>query len=143
MPRTVLIVDDEADIRAYLSAVLESNGYEVHAVGGVKDGLSAARRVRPHLICLDIMMPGESGISFYLKLMEDDDLRHIPIFVISGMEHEQEFDFSKFVPDVNVPPPARYIEKPINVANFVKDVCEEIGPGNLSENASPEIESNA
>ena len=53
----VLIIDDEEDVRRYLSAVLQKHGYQwVTATDGV-EGLAVARREKPDLVTLDLMMP--------------------------------------------------------------------------------------
>jgi len=116
--RTVLIVDDEPDVIAYLGAVLEAAGFAVHAADSTEQGLKLAEQVRPDLICLDIMMPKESGLSLYTKLRADQRLADIPVVIISGIQTEQEFDFQALVKDSSIPPPEAFFEKPINVAEF-------------------------
>lgn len=58
----VLIVDDEPNLRHLLSAVLRKQGWEVDVAGSGRAAIEAARRVRPHLIVLDIVLPDIDGV---------------------------------------------------------------------------------
>jgi DNA-binding response OmpR family regulator len=84
--RTVLVVDDDGDVRGALVAVLEVEGY--HAVGlpSANEALAALRRreLRPSLILLDLMMPGMTGWDFRTEQLQDDELAEIPVIVMSG-----------------------------------------------------------
>ncbi|MBN2227707.1 MAG: response regulator [candidate division Zixibacteria bacterium] len=134
--KVILIIDDEPDVISYLSAVLDDVDYDIHSSDSTADGLEKARKLHPDLICLDIMMPEESGLSLYARLRRDECLATIPVIIISGMESQQEFDFRRYVGDRQIPPPERYIEKPINVEAFVATVRTLISvvPGEPDEN---------
>jgi len=122
MSKTVLIVDDEPDVVEYLSAILDSCNYKAVTASNADDGFAAAMKNKPDLICLDIMMPEKSGLSLYVRLQKHDELKDIPVLIISGMEKEQEFDFQKIVDDAGISPPNEYIEKPIDVDQFVETI---------------------
>ena len=122
--KVILIIDDEPDVISYLSAVLDNVDYDIHSSDNSADGLEQARKLRPDLICLDIMMPEESGLSLYTRLRRDTHLAATPVIIISGMESQREFDFRQYVGDRQIPPPERYIEKPINVDDFSATVRE-------------------
>lgn len=64
----VLIVEDEADIRRFLRAALESDGYEAFEADGVKRGLIAAGTRRPDLVILDLGLPDGDGVDFIRDL---------------------------------------------------------------------------
>lgn len=89
MKKKILVIDDDANVRAYLVSLLEDNGYEVHTAGNSQQGFDTAARIVPDLITLDIEMPGEWGPRFYQKLASDDTLNHIPVIIISGLEGHQ------------------------------------------------------
>ena len=116
--KVILIVDDEADVIAYLTAVLDNYDCRIYSANNAEDGFNKAMELHPDLICLDIMMPEESGISLYTKLRNSKKMCDIPVIIISGVEQAHEFDFFKFVNDRSIPPPEHYFEKPIDVDEF-------------------------
>ena len=80
----ILIVDDDPDTLEMLNVILTSQNYPViEAVNG-EEGLAAARRHRPELIVLDLMMPVMDGFRVLHELSKDDELQHIPVLVCSG-----------------------------------------------------------
>ncbi len=123
MAKRILIVDDEPDVVRYLSSVLESHDYEVATADNSADAMEAVRGHRPDLICLDIMMPEESGLSLYVKLRRQERTRRIPVIVVSGMVPESEFDLYNYVNDTSISPPEAYVEKPIDVSIFLDTVA--------------------
>ena len=85
MSHTILVVDDEADVRAFLSAVLVKEGYRVVTASDGRRALEVAEQERPDLIVLDLQMPEQTGTDFYRRLTKDEDLRTTPIIVVSGV----------------------------------------------------------
>lgn len=80
----LLLVEDDVNVAKLYRMLLESRGYTVrHAADGV-EGLDAARRERPDLILLDVMMPRMNGISFLQALREDSALGTVPAVVLSN-----------------------------------------------------------
>jgi len=122
MGKKILIVDDEQDVVTYLVAVLESNDYTPYSANSVKVGLEMLERVKPDLICLDIMMPKESGFSMYKRLRKNRTSRNIPVMIISGVEQNGEFDFRSYVSDKSIPVPDSFMEKPIDVDRYLQTV---------------------
>ncbi len=122
MSTKVLIVDDEPDVAKYLAMILRANGYEPTVAHNAKAGWELVNEPNLALVCLDIMMPRESGISMYRKLRENDDTRTIPVIFISGAEQEEKFDFRSYLPDESIPEPDGYLEKPIDIDKYVKIV---------------------
>ena len=85
MPKTVLVVDDDALFRQALSEGLRGAGYEVAQAA---DGLEALQKVRegpPDFILLDLIMPKVDGGRVCRYLREDPRFRHIPIVIFSGL----------------------------------------------------------
>jgi CheY-like chemotaxis protein len=83
--KKILVVDDEEDVRVYLTTLLEDNGYQTMQA---TDGDVAFRMVHedpPDLITLDLQMPNETGTRFFRTLMKDKEHRGIPVIVISGL----------------------------------------------------------
>ncbi len=70
----ILVVDDEPSIVNLVSAYLEQAGYEVHTAADGPSGLDAARKLKPDLIVLDIMLPGMDGIEVLTQLRRESDV---------------------------------------------------------------------
>lgn len=122
MSEKILIVEDEQDVATYLATVLRSNGYSPTVADNVDSGIRIAHKMRPDLICLDIMMPRKSGLTMYTHLMKDPALKNIPVLIISGVGHEGGFDFRAYVQDESIPTPSHFMEKPINIDDYLKTV---------------------
>ena len=117
--KTVLVVDDDPDARDYLSTVLEDHGLAVLTAQDGSEALLKVEQEAPDLISLDITMPGKSGVAVYRKLKEDDQLKSIPVIIITGISD----DFKTFISNRrNVPPPEGYINKPVDADDFVRMV---------------------
>jgi CheY-like chemotaxis protein len=122
MSCNILIVDDEPDVAAYLAAILRASGHTPAIAHSVDEGLALLKEARPDVICLDIMMPKESGVSMYIQLKQNEETRGIPVIVISGVEMEEQFDFRSYLPDESLPQPECFMEKPIKVEEFVATI---------------------
>jgi CheY-like chemotaxis protein len=82
---SVLVVDDDADIREALVDVLTDHGYSSHAVAHGAAALAALQAgMRPCLILLDLMMPVMDGVTFRQHQLADPDLKELPVLVISA-----------------------------------------------------------
>ncbi|MCX8037990.1 MAG: response regulator [Candidatus Sumerlaeia bacterium] len=81
--KTILIVDDDEDIRQFLSDLLASEGYPSREAGAGHEGVEAALRFKPALILLDIMMPGMDGYEVCERLKADPTTRDIPIVMVT------------------------------------------------------------
>jgi len=133
MRKKVLIIDDEHDVMTYLVAVLDSNNYDPYSADSVQSGFLMLEEVKPDLICLDIMMPKESGISMYRRLKNDPTYKDIPVIIISGVKQENEFDFRSYVPDRTIPAPDCFMEKPIDVDRYIRTIGELISSATPSK----------
>jgi signal transduction histidine kinase/DNA-binding response OmpR family regulator len=85
--RTVLVVDDDAPTRDLLRRFLEKEGHEVHIAADGEEGLKLARRVRPDLITLDVMMPRLDGWSLLALLKQEEGLADIPVILLTILDH--------------------------------------------------------
>jgi two-component system, NtrC family, nitrogen regulation response regulator NtrX len=85
-PRTVLVVDDEKNIRRTLQLVLEGEGYSVLGAETAEQaiGILASPQTPVDLVVLDVQLPGMSGLDALAKLRGDEATRDLPIIVISG-----------------------------------------------------------
>lgn len=80
----VLVVDDDPAVSSFLIQFLEGEGYRVAAAHDGESALSAAEKLRPHVITMDMAMPGMDGRAAMDALRRDPDLADIPILVITA-----------------------------------------------------------
>ena len=114
--KTVLVVDDDPDARDFLTTVLNDNGIATTTAEDGAEALEMIEQEPPDLVALDITMPEKSGVAVYRKLKQDDQLKSIPVIIITGISDE----FQKFISSRrHVPPPEGYISKPVDREQFV------------------------
>ena len=82
--QTVLVVDDNEDNRRILRDLLRSAGYEVIEATTGEGGVATAKARTPHLILMDIQLPGIDGYEATRRIKADDTLRHIPLIVVTS-----------------------------------------------------------
>lgn len=88
--KTVLVVDDEPDIRMILQARLEAAGYRVETAGNGLEALNRIRSQPPDLVILDLMLPGIDGFAVCAMLKRDQRFSHIPIVILSARSQAQD-----------------------------------------------------
>jgi CheY-like chemotaxis protein len=117
MSKHILVVDDEQDVRDFLSDLLEDQGYSVRAA---KDGVQAMEMIKeetPDLILLDLMMPRETGTDFYRQIHRKKEFESVPVIVISGLPGRY-VAVSKSVP---------VFDKPIDESSLLEEVKKAVG----------------
>ncbi len=84
----ILVVDDEPDIRKLVELNLSREGFDVVAVDRGEAALDAARRHRPQLLVLDLMLPDLSGTEVCRRLRSDPELADIPVLMLTARSEE-------------------------------------------------------
>ena len=84
MQKKILVVDDETDLLKVTLLRLKKIGYEVFGGADGRGALDLARQIMPDLIILDVYLPGINGDGVAKILKKDDELKHIPIILISA-----------------------------------------------------------
>ena len=115
---TVLVIDDDPDARQLLQRTLEREHFAVVTAGSGKDGLELARRIRPSLITLDVMMPGMDGWFVLRALKADPELRHIPVVMVT-IVGQADTGFALGATD--------YMTKPVDRAHLVDSIRRYVG----------------
>ena len=87
MPKKILVVDDEPKIAEICQDYLKASGYEVVTARTGPDGLSAARRERPDLVVLDLMLPEMDGLDVCRTLRRESD---VPIIMLTARVEETD-----------------------------------------------------
>jgi DNA-binding response OmpR family regulator len=88
----VLIVDDDPVVRRMLQLSFESEGFDVSTASDGLEGLEAMRRDKPNVVVLDIMMPKLDGMKVMDELRMDDDLRGMPVILLSAKATSLDID---------------------------------------------------
>lgn len=91
---SVLVVDDDADTRELLDAVLARAGYTVVTANNGHEALALLRSIQPQMILLDIQMPVMDGAEFREAQRRDHDLIKIPTVVMTGSKEEPLLDIA-------------------------------------------------
>jgi Fe-S oxidoreductase/CheY-like chemotaxis protein len=115
--RRILVVDDEPDVRTFLTAVLEDNGATVFAAADGNECLALARKERPDLITLDLSMPGMDGGKVFDAIRRDPAIAKIPVCIITGKP-----ELRKLIYERDVPPPEGYLDKPVNEETLLTNI---------------------
>jgi DNA-binding response OmpR family regulator len=87
---TIVVADDDADIRDLVVFKLQQSGHRVVAVGDGAAAVEACRREAPDLAVLDVMMPGMSGLDACQALRADQALAHIPVILLTARAQETD-----------------------------------------------------
>jgi two-component system, OmpR family, response regulator MtrA len=88
----VLVADDDEDILALVTAVLERKGYEVTAVHDGAQALESVQVQSPDLVVLDIAMPELDGLEVLRRVRADADTRDLPVILLSAQAQEADLE---------------------------------------------------
>jgi CheY-like chemotaxis protein len=86
--KIILAIDDDSDILKVLSDSMRDTGFRIVGAQSGEEGIALARKLRPHLITLDIMMPRMDGWSVLQVLKNDAALRDIPVYIVSIVDNK-------------------------------------------------------
>ena len=113
--RTVLVIDDDPDIREALQATLEGRGFRVRCAADGEAGVAAALVVRPDLVIVDMMMPRASGFVVLERLKHQHRLP-VPIIMLTANDSDHQQAYAEFLgADV-------YLRKPVRAAQLFQAV---------------------
>jgi CheY-like chemotaxis protein len=120
-PDTVLVVDDDLSVRTALKELFETEGYEVVLAANGRAALNHLRGgLRPCVILLDLMMPIMDGWDFRAEQLASEDLRDIPVFILTAVGFSAQTVRAQFgnIPFVPKPPAHE------GLLEMVKGVCQ-------------------
>ena len=86
----VLSIEDDAAMGQFLKAVFNAQGFTVDWAGDGIEGLSLARKLRPDLVILDLLMPYKNGFEVLRELKSHPDTRPVPVIILSSNSREED-----------------------------------------------------
>lgn len=114
--QSVLVVDDNPDLRAYVSGILRNNGYKVYTARNGAEGFRTAEQVKPNLIVTDLMMPLVTGLEMVAMVRKESKLRGIPIILLTAkIDEETRISGTELGADA-------YLAKPFNDRELLAEV---------------------
>lgn len=115
--RRILVADDEPDQLEFLSMVLEDHGATVFRATNGDEVLELARREKPHVLTLDLHMPGRDVGEVFEILRNDPELEDVKVCIITGKP-----ELRKLIYDRHVRPPEGYVDKPVDEKRLLLNV---------------------
>jgi CheY-like chemotaxis protein len=113
--KTIMIVDDDENIRNLLKDFFEEQNYYTQIASSSFDAIQLMNNEYPDLILLDIMMPGMNGIEFAKVLKNKQDTRRIPIYFITAISDTEENMQQAYETGVE-----GYIKKPFKLSELIE-----------------------
>jgi GAF domain-containing protein/class 3 adenylate cyclase/ActR/RegA family two-component response regulator len=113
---SILVVDDNADLRNYVSGILRASGYHVHIARNGAEGFRVAEQVMPSLIVTDLMMPLVTGLEMIGMIRQESKLKGIPIILLTAkIDEETRISGTELGADA-------YLAKPFNDRELLAEV---------------------
>jgi two-component system cell cycle response regulator DivK len=114
---TILVVEDNADNMTLAVLLLRSAGHTVLSATDAEAGLTLARDERPHLILMDVQLPGMDGLEATALLKRDDATRAIPVVALTALAMKGDEE------RIRAAGCDGYIAKPMGIQDFLKTVA--------------------
>jgi CheY-like chemotaxis protein len=127
--KTILVVDDEPDVREYLKTVLEDAEFKVVTAADGVEALEIIHREKPDFISLDLIMPRKSGHKLLYELKKDKDLSRIPVLIVTAHARDElgKDNLEDLLSNRVMSGPGTYLEKPVNPLSYVRSVQRALG----------------
>ncbi len=124
--KRILVVDDEPDIRDFLSSCLEDAGFQVETAVDGYDALEKIENQKPDLITLDLVMPRISGIKLMRKLRKNAEWKDIPVIIVTAHAKDEmgQDDIKELYAEEVEVTPKHIMEKPITPSKLVTSIAD-------------------
>lgn len=121
--KRILVVEDQADIRALIRMTLEMGPYEVHEAENGDLGWALVPKLAPHLVLLDVMMPGGlDGYQVCRKIRADADFGSIPVVMLTARGQQNDLEQGRLAGA------SAYLTKPFSPLELIDTVDAFLGP---------------
>jgi two-component system response regulator VicR len=123
--KRLVCIEDEPEMIDLVRLILSRKGFTVIGANGGVEGLEVVRRERPDLILLDLMMPDMDGWEVYQQIKADDELREIPVVVVTAKAQSIDKVLGLHIAKVD-----DYITKPFGPQELLESVEKILGMQN-------------
>ncbi|KKR04151.1 MAG: Adenylate cyclase [Parcubacteria group bacterium GW2011_GWF2_39_13b] len=82
----ILFVEDEPTLQKTLGDVLAKEGYDIKTASDGEEGLALAKKFKPDLMLLDLILPKKDGFTVLKEIKADEELKYIPVIVLTNLE---------------------------------------------------------
>lgn len=129
--KTVLVVDDEEDVRQYLSMALTDAGFVVQTAVSGTEAMKIIKEKAPDLISLDLVMPGGSGVRLYRDLQKNKTWAKIPVLIVTG--HARDDLGRSDLKELTMSGSGIYLEKPVKPHSYIAAIKQLLGMDTTAE----------
>ena len=114
--KNVLVVDDSPTDRQFLTELLAKSGYQVSTAENAEEAMAKAKSLKPDLVLMDVVMPGQNGFQATRALTRDEATKHIPVIICTskGQDTDKTWGLKQGAKD--------YVVKPIIAADLLKKI---------------------
>ena len=123
--KQLVCIEDEPEMIDLVSLILSRKGFNVIGANGGVEGLEVVRREKPDLILLDLMMPDMDGWEVYQQIKADEELREIPVVVVTAKAQSIDKVLGLHIAKVD-----DYITKPFGPQELLESVEKILGMQN-------------
>ena len=120
--KTVVCIEDEPEMVDLIKLILGRRGFELIGAMGGREGLEVIRRVKPDLVLLDLMMPDIDGWEVYQQMKADEELKHIPVIVVTAKAQSIDKVLGLHIAKVD-----DYVTKPFGPQELLQSVERVLG----------------
>ncbi len=114
--QNILVVDDSPTDRQHLTDILAKSGYKVSTAESAEEALVKVKQLKPDLVLMDVVMPGQNGFQATRELSKNDATKHIPVIICTtkGQETDKVWGMRQGARD--------YIVKPVSQAELLAKI---------------------
>ncbi|MBL7065605.1 MAG: response regulator [Anaerolineae bacterium] len=120
--KTVICIEDEPEMIDLIKLILGRKGFDLIGAIGGREGIETVRRLKPDLVLLDLMMPDMDGWEVYQQMKADDELKNIPVIVVTAKAQSIDKVLGLHIAKVD-----DYVTKPFGPQELLQSVNKVLG----------------
>lgn len=126
MAKRILVIDDEKNMRWAIKKALVKEGYEIYEASNGKEGLEVFNKVSPHLVLMDLKMPGMDGLEV-LRILKEENKEEAPVIMITAHGTMESAVEAMKIGAID------YISKPFDIEELKIVIRKAVGFGELKD----------